>query len=175
MTTSVLESKKWSGKFFNGDWVTASNSQDVLEPATGKVLSQVGIATADEVYSACQKAQQAQQEWLKVPPREKAALFHKAANFIQEHFDELALYIARETGGIIPKGQHEVKEAILILQLAANMTLEPNGLTLPSVQERMSYATRKAIGVVGVISPFNFPMILSIQNGIMTRINWLVY
>lgn len=164
MTVSVLESKKWSGTFFTGDWVAASNKQEVMEPATGKALSDVGIASADDVYAACQRAHEAQKEWVKVPPRDKAALFHKAASFIQENAEELALYIARETGGIIPKGQHEVKEAILILQLAANMTLEPNGLTLPSVPERMSYATRKAIGVVGVISPFNFPMILSIRS-----------
>ena len=164
MTISVLESKKWSGKFFTGDWVAASNKQDVMEPATGKVLSEVGIATADDVYLACQQAAKAQKEWLNVPPRDKAALFHKAAAFMQDNFDELALYVARETGGIIPKGQHEIKEAIVILQLAANMTLEPNGLTLPSVPERMSYATRKPIGVIGVISPFNFPLILSIRS-----------
>ncbi|GGN35574.1 MULTISPECIES: benzaldehyde dehydrogenase [Marinomonas] len=164
MTISVLESKKWSGKFFTGDWVATSNKQDVMEPATGKVLSEVGIATADDVYLACQQAAKAQKEWLNVPPRDKAALFHKAAAFMQDNFDELALYVARETGGIIPKGQHEIKEAIVILQLAANMTLEPNGLTLPSVPERMSYATRKPIGVIGVISPFNFPLILSIRS-----------
>ncbi|MCW4630726.1 benzaldehyde dehydrogenase [Marinomonas rhodophyticola] len=164
MTISVLESKKWSGKFFTGDWVAASNKQDVMEPATGKVLSEVGIATADDVHLACQQATKAQKEWLNVPPRDKAALFHKAAAFMQDNFDELALYVARETGGIIPKGQHEIKEAIVILQLAANMTLEPNGLTLPSVPERMSYATRKPIGVIGVISPFNFPLILSIRS-----------
>lgn len=164
MTASVLESKKWSGNFFNGDWVAASSKQNVMEPATGKVLSEVGIATLDEVYLACQRANEAQKEWLKVPPRDKAALFHKAAAFMQDNFDELALYVARETGGIIPKGQHEIKEAIIILQLAANMTLEPNGLTLPSIPERQSYATRKPIGVVGVISPFNFPMILSIRS-----------
>lgn len=164
MTTSVLESQKWFGQFFTGDWVAASNTQDVIEPATGQPFSKVGIATADDVYVACQQAAKAQKEWLNVPPRDKAALFHKAAAFMQDNFDELALYVARETGGIIPKGQHEIKEAILILQLAANMTLEPNGLTLPSISERMSYATRKPIGVIGVISPFNFPLILSIRS-----------
>lgn len=164
MLKPVLESQKWSGKFFTGDWILSSNTLNVMEPATGETLSEVGIATADEMYSACQRASEAQQEWVNVPPRDKAALFHKAAAFLQENFDELALYIARETGGIIPKGQHEVKEAIVILQLAANMALEPNGLTLPSTPGRMSYATRKPIGVIGVISPFNFPLILSIRS-----------
>lgn len=84
MTTSVLESQKWFGQFFTGDWVAASNTQDVIEPATGQPLSNVGIATADDVYVACQQAAKAQKEWLKVPPRDKAALFHKAASFMQD-------------------------------------------------------------------------------------------
>ncbi|BFM50527.1 benzaldehyde dehydrogenase [Marinomonas sp. THO17] len=164
MSNSVLTSQKWSGHFFNGDWVAAKQSQDVIEPATGEAMSQVGMATADDIYLACQQASKAQKEWLSVPPRDKSAMFHKAAQFLQENFDDLALYIARETGGIVPKGMHEVKEAIVILQLAANMTLEPNGLTLPSTPERQSYAKRQPLGVVGVISPFNFPLILSIRS-----------
>lgn len=164
MTKSVLESKKWSGQFFTGDWVTAASKQNVMEPATGGVLSEVGIASADDIYAACQCADAAHKEWAKVPPRDKSTLFHKAAAFVQENFDELALYVARETGGIIPKGQHEVKEAILILQLAANMALESNGVILPTVPGKTSSAIRKPIGVIGVISPFNFPLILSIRS-----------
>lgn len=164
MTKSVLESKKWSGRFFTGDWVTAASKQNVMEPATGGVLSEVGIASADDIYAACQCADAAHKEWAKVPPRDKSTLFHKAAAFVQENFDELALYVARETGGIIPKGQHEVKEAILILQLAANMALESNGIILPTVPGKTSSAIRKPIGVIGVISPFNFPLILSIRS-----------
>lgn len=164
MTKSVLESKKWSGQFFTGDWVTAASKQNVMEPATGGVLSEVGIASADDIYAACQCADAAHKEWAKVPPRDKSTLFHKAAAFVQENFDELALYVARETGGIIPKGQHEVKEAILILQLAANMALESNGIILPTVPGKTSSAIRKPIGVIGVISPFNFPLILSIRS-----------
>lgn len=164
MTKSVLESKKWSGQFFTGDWETAASKQNVMEPATGGVLSEVGIASADDIYAACQRADAAHKEWAKVPPRDKSTLFHKAAAFVQENFDELALYVARETGGIIPKGQHEVKEAILILQLAANMALESNGIILPTVPGKTSSAIRKPIGVIGVISPFNFPLILSIRS-----------
>lgn len=164
MTVSVLDAKKISGTFFTGSWVTALHTQNVIEPATGKVLNDAGVASANDIYLACQRASEAQKEWVTVPPREKAAMFHKAAAFLQANVDELALYIARETGGIIPKGQHEIKESITVLQLAASMSLESNGITLPTVPERTSYAIRKAVGVVGVISPFNFPLILSIRS-----------
>ncbi|MFH7346894.1 aldehyde dehydrogenase family protein, partial [Pseudomonas syringae group genomosp. 7] len=74
-------------------------------------------------------------------------------------FDELALYVARETGGRLQKGHHEVKAAIVLLRQAAGMLSQAHGhgLILPSAAGRLSYERRVAHGVVGVISPFNFP------------------
>lgn len=155
---------KWQGNLFTGEWTIASGGRnDVVEPATQQAFTHTGLATADDVLSACDRAARAQPEWASVAPREKAAMFLRAARFMEDHAAELAVLIARETGGIIPKGQHEVKEAVLILQLASSMALEPNGLTLPSTAGRQSYAQRLPLGVIGVISPFNFPLILSIR------------
>ncbi|MDF3839310.1 benzaldehyde dehydrogenase, partial [Cupriavidus basilensis] len=72
--------------------------------------------------------------------------------------------IARETGGILPKGEHEVREAIVLLQRAAAMPLEANGRVLPSAPGRLSIARQLPLGVVGVISPFNFPLVLSLRS-----------
>ena len=77
--------------------------------------------------------------------------------------DPLALLIARETGGIVPKGQHEVREAAALLQHAASLCSAPRGEVLANPPGRLSYARRIPRGVVGVISPFNFPLILSIR------------
>ena len=90
-------------------------------------------------------------------------MFHRAAALFQQHFDELALYVARETGGILPKGQHEVREAVTLCQLAAGHAAAGAG---PGAAERapgrLSIARRVPHGVVGVISPFNFPLILTL-------------
>lgn len=90
-------------------------------------------------------------------------MFFRVAALLQQHFDELAMWITRETGGILPKGQHEVREAITFCHVAAAMPMQPQGQVLPSVPGRSSFARRVPHGVVGVISPFNFPLILTLR------------
>jgi len=157
----LLDNGIWAGKAFDGGWSTAlSASRAVNEPATGQVLSQVGIASAADMQAAIGRAHQAQPAWAALGPRERAAVFHRAASIFAQHMDELALAIARETGGIVAKGQHEVREAITLAQLAAALPMQAQGQVLPSTPGRLSIARRVPHGVVGVISPFNFPLIL---------------
>lgn len=163
-SNNFLESSPWSGKFFNGDWIDASAINEVIEPATQTVLTRTGLAGAADILTAASRAARAQKEWAKTSVRDRATVFLKAADFLQAHFDELSTIIARETGGIIPKGQHEVREAIVLLQLAAGMCFQPDGLTLPASSGKLSYARRIPLGVVGVISPFNFPLFLSLRS-----------
>ena len=159
-----LNNDDWNGKLFNGAYVDASGgAQPVMEPAVGEPLMQVGVATAADVADTTAIAAAAQKKWAATSPRDRSAILTKAAAIFQQNFDELALYIARETGGLIPKGQHEVKEASLICTIAAGMPLQEQGIVLPSTPGRTSIARRIPHGVVGVISPFNFPLILSIR------------
>jgi len=159
-----LNNDNWNGKLFNGAYVDAGGgTQSVIEPAVGEPLMQVGIATATDVAATTAIAAAAQKEWVATPPRDRAAILTKAAAIFQQNFDELALYVARETGGLLPKGQHEVKEAAMICNIAAGMPLQEQGIVLPSTPGRTSFARRVPHGVVGVISPFNFPLILSIR------------
>jgi benzaldehyde dehydrogenase (NAD) len=123
-----------------------------------------GIADAEDMREAIGRAQAAQGEWAATGPRERAAVFHRAAAVLQQHFEELALAIARETGGILAKGQHEVREAITLCQLAAALPMQAQGQVLPSVPGRLSIAHRVPHGVVGVIAPFNFPLILGLRS-----------
>lgn len=161
--SGLLDNRLWASKAFDGAWGTSlDGARDVLEPATGQVLSRVGIASAEDMRSAICRAQQAQPAWAALGPRERAAVLHKAASLFEQHIDELALAIARETGGIVSKGQHEVREAITLCQLAASLPLQAQGQVLPSTPGRLSIARRVPHGVVGVISPFNFPLILGL-------------
>ncbi|ADZ93257.1 benzaldehyde dehydrogenase [Marinomonas mediterranea] len=162
--SNLLEQAPWKGKLYNGQWQTASQVRDVIEPATLEPITQTGIASADDVLTACHQAQQAQKEWAAVPPREKSTLFLKAADYLDQNFDELSMIIARETGGIVPKGQHEVREVATILRLAAGLAMQPTGYTLATDINKQSYAQRIPLGVIGVISPFNFPFILSTRS-----------
>jgi benzaldehyde dehydrogenase (NAD) len=151
--------------FVNGDWcVPRGGVRLVVEPATGGVLAKVGIASADDMHEAIAGAQAAQPAWAATPPRERAEVLLRAAQLLKQHFDELALLVARETGGIVPKGQHEVREAIVLCQIAAGLPMQAQGQVLPSPPGRLSIARRVPHGVVGVISPFNFPLILGLRS-----------
>jgi benzaldehyde dehydrogenase (NAD) len=160
-----LDSSLWDGKAFDGGWNRRlATHHDVLEPATGQLLWRVGVANAADTTAAVERAHAAQMAWAATPPRERAAIMLKAAALFEQHFDELALIIARETGGIIPKGQHEVRESVVLCRLAAAMPMQSQGEVLPSAPGCLSIARRVPHGVVGIISPFNFPLILSLRS-----------
>lgn len=164
MSGGFLNPALWQGRVFNGTWVESLGGRhSVIEPATGETLTEVGVANAADVTAAAQAAAKAQVEWLQMPIRDRAEIFRKAAALAREHFDELALWVSRETGAIIPKGQHEVREAIELFNMSAAIPGEVQGMVLPSMPGRLSYAKRVPLGAVGVISPFNFPLVLSLR------------
>ena len=163
---NLLEPAVWQGRVYqDGQWsFPRGGTRDVMEPATGGRLTITGVADAADMREAISGAAAAQAAWAAVSPRERAAVFHRAAAILQQHFDELALAVTRETGAILPKGQHEVREAIALCQIAAGLPLAAQGQVLPSVPGRLSIARRVPHGVVGVISPFNFPLILGLRS-----------
>ncbi|MCP1455933.1 MULTISPECIES: benzaldehyde dehydrogenase [Pseudomonas] len=150
---------------FNGDWVPASGPlQSIIEPATGERLMRCATADSADIAKASRDAALAQPGWAALGPRQRAAIFRKAADVAEQSFEELALYVARETGAALFKGQHEVREAIVLLHQAAGLLSQAHGVVLPSEAGRLSYARRQPHGVVGVISPFNFPLVLSMRS-----------
>ncbi|AMZ70850.1 MULTISPECIES: benzaldehyde dehydrogenase [Pseudomonas] len=150
---------------FNGDWVPASGPlQSIIEPATGERLMRCATADSADIAKASRDAALAQPGWAALGPRQRAAIFRKAAEVAEHSFNELALYVARETGAALFKGQHEVREAIVLLHQAAGLLSQAHGVVLPSEAGRLSYARRQPHGVVGVISPFNFPLVLSMRS-----------
>jgi betaine-aldehyde dehydrogenase len=161
---SFLDPARWQGRVYSPAWASAQGgTADVVEPATGATLASVGLASPADMAAACQGAAVAQPAWAALPPRERAAVLRRAGDLFTQHFDELAMFIARETGGILPKAQHELREAATLCHLAAGLVLQPQGLALPTAPGRLNLARRVPHGVVGVISPFNFPLILSLR------------
>lgn len=163
MTTSFLNHALWREHLHSNGWQAASAAADVIEPATGAVLTRTGRAVPADVETAAAAAVAAQPAWAALGPRERAAVFHRAAALFQQHFDELARYVTRETGAILPKGQHEIREAVAFCQIAAAMPMQAQGQVLPAGPGKLSIARRVPHGVVGVISPFNFPLILTLR------------
>jgi len=158
-------SAPWTGKLFSNGWRKGSAGVlEVMEPATGEILLSVGAASPEDVHTAAGIATAAQPAWAALPPRERAELFRKAARVFERDGEQMAQVIFRETGGSLTKARFEVQEAIAILYYASSMPLATQGYVLPSQPGRMSFARRVPMGVVGVISPFNFPLLLAMRS-----------
>lgn len=153
----------WEGKLFNGEWVLSPHKKPVIEPATQDVIAHIGVGGTQEIASAANMASSAQVEWYALHERARAAIFLKAASLFEANANEFALWIARETGGLVQKGFAEVQEAIDICRDAAAMLRHTPSQVLPAGPGVSSVARRVPIGVVGVISPFNFPLILGLR------------
>jgi benzaldehyde dehydrogenase (NAD) len=157
-----LIEKTWQGRVFGAEWRSAAGgAMDVLEPATGNKITSVGNASAADVRKAAAEASAAQPAWAATPYEERAATLRKAARVLEDNQEELIPWIARETGGIPAKAGFEIHMVTEILYRSAAMCTEPQGLVLPSNPGRISIARRVPRGVIGIISPFNFPLILS--------------
>ena len=162
--TGVLTREIWQDRLFSGGWTASSGgTADVREPATGGALGRIGVADGRDVAAASRAAFQAQPAWAEKPYAERAVIFREAARLVRAHAEELREWIIRETGSIPPKADVELAAAEGILNEAAAMITQPQGLLLPSNGTRISMARRIPHGVVGVISPFNFPLILAIR------------
>ena len=152
----------WQGRGWMGDWVELlGGSVAVVEPATGKELAQTGLANAEDVAVATKIAKTAQKSWSKMPYLERADIFRKAVAIVERRREELTGWIVRETGAIPPKAQFEIDTSIKHLHEAAAMLTQPQGLLLPADNGMLSIARRVPHGIVGIISPFNFPLLLT--------------
>ncbi|MEV6342995.1 aldehyde dehydrogenase family protein [Actinoplanes sp. NPDC051851] len=155
---------RWSGKIFVDGWrESRGGTADAIEPATGGTLGVFGVATADDVREAATIAARAQREWAARKPEERAAVLRRAGMLWEEHAAEVESWIVRESGAIPPKAGLETHIAANECYEAAALPTHPGGDVLATNEERWSFARRRPAGVVSVIAPFNFPLILSIR------------
>jgi benzaldehyde dehydrogenase (NAD) len=161
----LLDSVSWQGKIFSSGWKDAKGGVlDSIEPATGDVLATVGLANAEDVAAASAAAAAAQPEWAAKTGPERAALIRKAAEVLSANRSELETWLVREGGAVPGKAAFEVDLVLGELWEAAALPTQPWGHLLASSEAgRESIARRVPLGVVGVISPWNFPQILSVR------------
>jgi len=161
----VLDGLDWQGKVFSDGWVTPQGGElKSVEPATGDVLARVGLANAADIAAAAAAARSAQPDWAAQPGPQRAALIRRAARVLEDNRAEFERWLVREGGAIPGKAAFEVELVLGELWEAAALPTQPIGQLLPTSEAgRQSIARRVPLGVVGVISPWNFPQILSIR------------
>jgi benzaldehyde dehydrogenase (NAD) len=154
---------KWRDSIFSSGWHKHGIPVDVIAPATGETIDRVGSATAHNVAEAAAAAAAAQPAWAAMSFDDRARLFRKAASLLEERTQDYAQIIMQETGSGFGKAMFEIGNTIRLLYEASAMPSQSPGMVLPSTPGRISICRRQPLGVVGVISPFNFPLYLSMR------------
>jgi benzaldehyde dehydrogenase (NAD) len=162
---TFLDGADWRGKIFSSGWTTAEGGTlQTIEPATGEVLAEVGLANKGDVTVTARRARAAQPGWAATTGPERAALIRRAARILEDNHQEFETWLVREGGSVPGKAAFEVQLVLGELWEAAALPTQPWGQLLPSSEPgRESIARRMPLGVVGVISPWNFPQILSVR------------
>jgi malonate-semialdehyde dehydrogenase (acetylating)/methylmalonate-semialdehyde dehydrogenase len=149
--------------YVNGEWVEASTDQTeaVPNPATGETVAEVPISTKEDVDQAVDAAKEAFKTWSKTPVAKRARILFKYQQLITDHFDELAALITKENGKALTEAKGEVQRGIENVEFTAGAPSLMMGEVLPDVAANIETGMyRYPIGVVGGITPFNFPMMV---------------
>ena len=162
---TFIDESIWQGKVFSAGWQQGSGGDAaVIEPATGAEIGRVGIASPADIAAAATAAAAAQPAWAALPYTERAAILRRAGDIWKANAEEIEGWSIREGGKIVPAAQFETHVATEEVYEAATLPSRPYGELLPSESPHLSWAERVPVGVVGVISPFNFPQILAIRS-----------
>jgi benzaldehyde dehydrogenase (NAD) len=161
----LLDEQGWTGRIYSDGWVEAPETVETINPATGEVLGVAGVANAASVAAAAKSASRAQRSWAATPIADRAAIVRRAGELLELHRAEVSGWMIRESGAIDGKVAHEISASIGQLVEAASLTAEQLERDLPSpVPGRTSTARRVPVGVVGVITPWNFPIVLAMRS-----------
>lgn len=162
MSTLTTE-KKTLSNFIGGQWVKSSTTQyeEVPNPATGEILAEVPISTQEDLEQAVQVAKEAFATWKKVAAPRRARILFNYQQLLVEHWDELAKLITIENGKNYNEAYGEVLRGIECVEFAAGAPTLLMGEQLPDIATNVeSGMYRYPLGVVGGITPFNFPMMV---------------
>jgi aldehyde dehydrogenase (NAD+) len=154
-------------QYIDGEWRPGTGSWDIIDfnPYDGEKLASITIATVDEVDEAYRAAARAQKEWARTNAYARRAVLEKVLRLVEEREQEITEVIIAELGGTHLKAGFELHLVKEFLRESIQWALRPEGRILPSpVDGKENRLYRVPVGVIGVISPFNFPLLLSIKS-----------
>ncbi|MBL4952830.1 CoA-acylating methylmalonate-semialdehyde dehydrogenase [Neobacillus sp. YIM B02564] len=149
--------------YIGGQWVDSSSTQieEVPNPATGEILARVPLSTREDLDLAVAAAKKAYQSWRKVAVPRRARILFRYQQLLVDHWQELAKLITLENGKSYEEAYGEVQRGIECVEFAAGAPTLMMGNQLPDIATEIeSGMYRYPIGVIGGITPFNFPMMV---------------
>ena len=147
--------------YVNGAWVDARSGETMpsINPATGETLGRVPKSGAEDAQAAIAAARAAFEKWRKVPAPRRAEILYRAAVELVRQKEDLARLMTQEMGKVLAETRGDVQEAIDMTYFIAGEGRRLHGYTTPSeMPHKAAYCLRVPVGVVGVITPWNFPM-----------------
>ncbi|MEU6079973.1 aldehyde dehydrogenase family protein [Streptomyces sp. NPDC047108] len=154
-------------QYIDGAWRTGSGSWDIIDvnPYNGEKLASITIATRDEVDRAYRAAERAQRTWAGTNPYARRLVCERALRIVEDREQEITEALVAELGGTRLNAAFELSLAKEFLREAIALALRPEGRIIASPAEgKENRLYRVPVGVVGVISPFNFPFLLSLKS-----------
>lgn len=163
MSKTLIKVEKLKN-FIDGEWVNSTSNQyaSVTNPATLESLVQVPLSSAGEVDQAVQVAKQAQKSWALVPAPQRAEVLYRVGLLMKERKEDLSQILTMENGKVIEEARGEVQEGIDMAFYMAGEGRRLFGQTTPSeLKDKFAMSVRSPVGVVGIITPWNFPIAIA--------------
>ncbi|MFA9424992.1 aldehyde dehydrogenase family protein [Natronorubrum sp. A-ect3] len=150
-----------SGHYIGGEWTDGNGSETFASenPATGETLATFQRGTEDDVDAALEAAENAFEEWRSLSYIDRAEYLWEIYHELRDRHEELGEIVSKECGKEISEGKADVTEAWHMVEWAAGNARHPHGDVVPSeVAGKDAYMRRKPRGVIGCITPWNFPV-----------------
>lgn len=159
---TVQTEVKTYGNFIGGEWVPASSNlvEKSYSPAhRNEIVGYVQSSSASDVDKAVSAAQNASAPWRNLSGAQRGDFLFKTADIMEKRLDEIAETLTREMGKTFPEAKGETLRGIAILRYYAGEGLRKIGDVIPATDSKaLMYTTRVPLGVVGIITPWNFPV-----------------
>lgn len=156
-----LEMKALSN-YINGVWEEVERTTAVKNPATGETIVEVPLSSKEAVDRAVEAAKVAQKEWALVPAPQRAEVLYEVGRIMKEQKEEIARLLTMENGKVLEEAMGEVQEGIDMAFYMAGEGRRLFGQTTPAeLQNKFAMSVRAPIGVVGIITPWNFPIAIA--------------
>ena len=149
--------------FVNGKWIETENYSLLKSPYTLEPIAEIAIATKEDLNVAISAAHASRKKMAKMPIHQRSAILEKLVVLLGNRFEEAATIIANEAAKPITAAREEVRRTIQTYKFAAAEATRIGGETIsldaaPGGENRLAYTVREPLGVIGAITPFNFPM-----------------
>jgi aldehyde dehydrogenase (NAD+) len=166
MITATKVELKPGRLLIDGQWVEGGQTFDTINPATGEVLTQIVEASAADVDHAVAAARKAFDDrngaWRKMSASERGRLIWKLADLVEKNLEELAELETLDNGKPIFESRYvDMPMVADVLRYYAGWATKIHGETVNALESAFTYTLREPVGVVGMIIPWNFPLLLA--------------